>query len=61
MGPARPFAACTTAAGSSELHAVETLVDVRHIEQTPRHLLYDNAADVEWLREMLAHRDVALV
>ena len=60
-GAGTPVSTCTTAANTSEVHAIETLVDVRHIEQTPRHLLYDQAADCDWLRESLARRDVALV
>lgn len=56
-----PLSACTTAADVSEVHAIETLVDLRLTEHTPGHLLYDKAADADWLRTALNCRGIALV
>ena len=43
------------------MHAVETLVDQRVCEDTPPRLLYDKAADADWLREALAGREIELI
>lgn len=39
------------AASTCEVHAIETLVDERVAKSTPRHLMYDKAADADSLRD----------
>lgn len=56
-----PLSAFTTAASTSEVHAVETLIDERVAANTPRHLMYDKAADADWLRDALEVRGIALI
>jgi transposase len=60
-GEGTPLSAFTTAASTSEVHAVETLVDERVADKTPRHLMYDKAADADWLRDALDVRGVGLI
>ncbi|MGE0376003.1 MAG: transposase, partial [Planctomycetaceae bacterium] len=60
-GEGTPLSAFTTAANVSEVHAVETLVDERATAQKPERLMYDKAADADWLREALELRGIALV
>lgn len=60
-GEGMPLSAFTTEASTSELHAVETLVDERMTERKPKRLLYDKAADADWLRDALALRGIALI
>ena len=56
-----PLSAYTVSAGKSELHCIETLVDSRLLERAPEHLLYDRAADCNWLRDALDDRNIELV
>ena len=56
-----PVSAFVTAAHHAEVHTIETLVDDRVCETLPRRLLYDKAADAEWLRSALALRGVELI
>jgi transposase len=57
-----PLSAYTTAAHHNEVNTVETLVKRRQLcYQTPRRLLYDKAADADWLRERLAGRGIELI
>lgn len=58
-----PLSAIITAANVSEVHAIETLVDEceSHTAQWPKRLLYDKAADADWLRENLADRNIELI
>jgi len=60
-GEGTPLSAFTTAASTSEVHAIETLVDNRVAATYPQHLMYDKAADADWLREALAVRGIALI
>lgn len=60
-GEGTPLSAFTTAASTSEVHAIETLVDERVADKTPRHLMYDKAADADWLRDALDVRGVGLI
>ena len=58
-----PLSAFITAANISEVHAIETLVDECHCSTAhwPKRLLYDKAADADWLRKTLAGRDIELI
>ena len=56
-----PLSAFVTAANTSEVHAIETLVDQRQTRRKPKRLLYDKAADADWLRESLAARGIELI
>ena len=60
-GQGQPLSAFTTAASTSEVHAIETLVDERATRRPPERLMYDKAADADWLRESLDQRGVALI
>lgn len=60
-GQGTPLSAFTTNAANSEVHAIETLVDVRTADRQPRRLMYDKAADADWLRDHLEVRDVELI
>ena len=60
-GEGTPLSAFTTAANVSEVHAIETLVDERLAIRKPKRLLYDKAADADWLREALDVRGIALI
>jgi transposase len=60
-GQGTPLSAFTTAANTSEVHAIETLVDERVTRRTPQRLMYDKAADADWLREALDLRGIALI
>ena len=60
-GQGIPLSAFTLAANHAEVHAIETLVDVRVCNRMPEHLLYDKAADADWLRTSLSGRGVDLV
>ena len=56
-----PLSAFTTDAATSEVQSIETLVDERVAQRKPQRLLYDKAADADWLRESLALRGIALI
>ena len=58
-----PLSAFITAANTSEVHAIETLVDECHCSTAhwPKRLLYDKAADADWLRKTLAGRGIELI
>lgn len=56
-----PVSAFTCSAGRAEVHAIETLVEDSLLERYPEHLLYDKAADCNWLRDALNARKVELV
>ena len=53
-----PISAFTTSAQFSEVHAIETLVELRVLRDCPERLLYDKAADADWLRDALARRGI---
>ena len=56
-----PLAATITAANVGEVHAIETLVDECLTLRRPQRLLYDKAADADWLRANLAGRGIELI
>lgn len=56
-----PLSLFTLSANEAEVNAVETLVDVRMSDKTPERLMYDKAADADWLRENLEARNVELI
>jgi transposase len=57
-----PLTAYVTAANHNEVNTVETLVDQRSAAiPAPEHLLYDKAADADWLRQSLATRGIELI
>ena len=60
-GEGTPLSAFTTSASTAEVHAIETLVDTRAPDRTPERLMYDKAADADWLRETLDVRGIALI
>ena len=60
-GQGTPLSAFTTDAATSEVHAIETLVDERTTRRKPQRLMYDKAADADWLRENLASRGMELI
>lgn len=60
-GEGTPLSAFTTAANVSEVNAIETLVDERLLPTLPERLMYDKAADADWLRETLGVRGIALI
>lgn len=60
-GEGMPLSAFTTAANVSEVHAIETLVDERLTRKKPKRLMYDRAADADWLRDTLEVRGIALI
>lgn len=53
-----PSLAFTASAQDAEVNTVETLVDVRVTKKRPERLLYDRAADADWLRDALASRGI---
>ena len=60
-GYGTPLSAFITSANDAEVNTLETLVDVRVSEKKPRRLMYDKAADADWLRRSLAAREVELI
>ena len=60
-GRGTPLSAYTTAAHHNEVTTIETLVDQCPPQGKPRRLLYDKAADADWLRENLQARGIELI
>lgn len=60
-GEGTPLSAMTVAANVSEVHAVETLVDTRIPDRPPERLMYDKAADADWLRDTLGLRGIEFI
>ncbi|WP_437191151.1 transposase [Planctomicrobium sp. SH527] len=60
-GNGTPLSAYTTAANHSEVTTIQTLVDQCPPHGKPRRLLYDKAADADWLREHLQSRGIELI
>lgn len=56
-----PISAFTTSAQDAEVNTIETLVDIRVTKKRIAHLLYDKAADADWLRDALEQRGIELV
>jgi transposase len=53
-----PISAFTTTAQDAEVHTIETLVDIQVAGKRPKRLLYDKAADADWLRDALQQRGI---
>ena len=60
-GSGTPLSAYTTAANHSEVTTIQTLVDQCPPRGRPRRLLYDKAADTDWLREHLQSPGIELI
>jgi transposase len=60
-GRGLPLSEMTIGANVAEVNTIETLVDIQVAGKRPRHLLYDRAADADWLRDSLRDRGVELV
>jgi transposase len=60
-GEGTPLSAFTVAANVAEVNTIETLVDERLTDKMPPRLLYDKAADADWLRDALDERGVELI
>ena len=60
-GEGIPLSAFITSASTAEVNTVETLVDTCLLEKAPQRLLYDKAADADWLRTSLANRQIELI
>ncbi len=56
-----PLSAFTTSAQVAEVNTIETLVDTGPLNRHPDRLLYDKAADADWLRTALATRGIEQV
>lgn len=56
-----PLSVFTLAANHAEVNTIETLVDVRVCNRMPERMIYDRAADANWIRERLADRGVELI
>ena len=53
-----PISAFTTSAQTAEVNTIETLVDIQVAGKRPKRLLYDKAADADWLRDALQRRGI---
>lgn len=60
-GEGTPLSAFTLSASEAEVNTIETLVDQRVIAKKPPRVLYDKAADADWLRERLGARGIELI
>lgn len=60
-GEGIPLSAFITSANHAEVNTIETLVENRVLEKKPKRLLYDRAADADWLRTSLATREIELI
>lgn len=56
-----PLSAFTLSANQAEVNALETLVDTRVMKKKPKRILYDKAADADWLRDGLNARGIELI
>ena len=60
-GTGIPVSLFVTTAQIAEVKTIETLVDVRQPCRTIRRLIYDKAADADWLRDELEERGIELI
>ena len=60
-GEGLPLSAFTLSANQAEVNAIETLVDDRILDKKSERLLYDKAADADWLRTNLEARGIELI
>ncbi|WP_146512713.1 hypothetical protein [Thalassoglobus neptunius] len=56
-----PISLFTTSAQVAEVNTIETLVEQQVFGPTPAKLVYDNAADADWLRSALASKGIEQV
>lgn len=57
-GQGLPISAFTTSAQDAEVNTIETLVDLQVAGTRSKRLLYDEAADADWLRDTLGRRGI---
>lgn len=60
-GEGIPLSAFITSANDAEVNTIETLVENRVLEKQPQRLLYDRAADADWVRASLRTRNIELI
>ena len=60
-GNGTPLSAFTLSASCAEVNTIETLVENRVTKKQPERLLYDKAADADWIRTNLDARGIELV
>ena len=60
-GNGTPLLVFTLSANQAEVNALENLVDIRVTKKKPKRMLYDKAADVDWVRERLDDRGIELI
>ncbi len=60
-GQGIPVSTFVTSAQVAQVNTIETLVDVRVCGREIKRLIYDRAADADWLRDGLQHRGIELV
>lgn len=56
-----PVSAFTIEANVAEVHCIETLLEMNQSSRQIRRLIYDKAADADWLRDQLESRNIELV
>ncbi len=56
-----PLSTVTAGANVAEVHIVETLTETSIDHRLPERLIYDKAADADWLRTHLARNQIALI
>jgi transposase len=55
------ISASTTSAPIAEVHTTKTLVALRATKRRPKRLIYDKAADSDWIRDSLACRGIGQI
>lgn len=60
-GQGIPVSTFVASAQVAEVNTIETLVDVRVCGREITRLIYDRAADADWLRDSLEHRGIELI
>ena len=60
-GEGVPLSAFITSAQHAEVNCIETLVESRVADKKPKRLVYDRAADADWVRSSLAQREIELI
>jgi transposase len=60
-GSGLPLSTFVTSASHAEVNTIETLLDVRVLDRKPQRLIYDKAADADWLRTSLGQRGIELI
>lgn len=60
-GNGTPLSLFTLAANHAEVDCIDGLIEGRLLQETPQRLLYDKAADADWLRRSLEYWKIELV